>query len=61
LLVSALGEVADHSLLLVFVTGDPQEVWTRAIAPAVHALPHVGVAGPFLSTIPGTDEYVDDL
>jgi hypothetical protein len=61
LLVSALGEVADHSLLLVFVTGDPQEVWTRAIAPAVHALPDVGFAGPFLSTIPGTDEYVDDL
>jgi hypothetical protein len=61
LLVSTLGEPADHSLLLVFVTGDPQDVWTRAIAPAVHARADVGFAGPFLATIPGTDEYVDDL
>jgi hypothetical protein len=61
LLVSKLGEPADHTLLLAFVTGDPQDVWTRAIAPAVHARADVGFAGPFLATIPGTDEYVDDL
>jgi hypothetical protein len=61
LLVSTLGEPADHSLLLAFVTGDPQDVWTRALAPAVHALPGIGFAGPFISTIPGTDAYVDDL
>jgi hypothetical protein len=61
LLVSTLDDVPDHSLLLAFVTGDPQEVWTRAIAPAVAARADVGFAGPFLSTIPGTDAYVDDL
>jgi hypothetical protein len=61
LLVSTLDAPADHTLLLAFVTGDPQEVWTRAIAPAVHARVDVGFAGPFLTTLPGTDAYVDDL
>jgi hypothetical protein len=61
LLVSALADAPDHSLLLAFVTGDPQEVWTRAIAPAVAARADVGFAGPFLTTVPGTDAYVDDL
>ena len=61
LLVSTLDAVADHTLLLAFVAGDPQEVWTRAVAPAVHALANLGFAGPFLATIPGTDAYVDDL
>jgi hypothetical protein len=61
LLVSVLDEVAEHSLLLAFVTGDPQEVWTRTIAPAVNARTDVGFAGPFLTTVPGTDAYVDDL
>jgi len=61
LLVSALGEPAAHRLVLCFVAGDPQEVWVRAIAPAVAARTDVGFAGPFLATVPGTDTYVDDL
>jgi hypothetical protein len=61
LLVSVLDDVGDHTLLLAFVTDDPQEVWARAIAPAVHARADVGFAGPFLATVPGTDAYVDDL
>ena len=61
LLVSVLGEPAAHRLVLLFVAGDPQEVWVRAVAPAVAARADVGFAGPFLATVPGTDTYVDDL
>jgi hypothetical protein len=62
LLASTLGEPAPHLLLLAFVSGDVFRVWKRVSPDALDRLPgEIGFAGPFLSTVPGTDTYVDDL
>jgi hypothetical protein len=36
-------------------------VWIRRVEPALASLTGVGFAGPFLTTVPGTDTYTDLL
>jgi hypothetical protein len=53
-------------LLLHFMDGDPREAWDAHFAKlgatvAETGLGEVVFASPFLSTVPGTDTYTDEL
>ncbi|MCU1428025.1 MAG: hypothetical protein JWL83_2025, partial [Actinomycetia bacterium] len=57
---SAGSTSATHILVLGFVDGDVLAVWRDHVEPLLAEVP-VGFASPFLRTIPGTDDYVDEL
>jgi hypothetical protein len=61
LLLSTLGEPGPHTLVLAFVAGDPVDVFTRLVAPALAGRTDIGFASPFVATVPGTDTYADQL
>jgi hypothetical protein len=62
MLVSTLGELESHLLVLAFVDGDVIDVWRRRVVPVLARRGRkLGFAGPFLATVPGTDTYVDQL
>ena len=56
----------EHVVLVYFSIEDPREVWAERYAPLGKAFADAGLgrvsfASPFLSTIPGTDTYTDQL
>ncbi len=60
-LVSTLGEPADHVVMLGFVADEVLQVWEQRVEPALAVANRIGFASPFLRTVPGTDAYTDDL
>jgi hypothetical protein len=58
--IMAASDPGAHALVLAFCAGDPLRVWDR-VAHALSELSDVVFASPFLRTVPGTDEYVDEL
>ncbi|TAK70643.1 MAG: hypothetical protein EPO13_01855 [Actinomycetota bacterium] len=67
--LSAPADPADDpfALVIFFCDGEPDQVWLDEVEPRLADVPsiagatRVGFASPFLSTVPGTDRYVDEL
>jgi hypothetical protein len=54
-------EPPPFDLVLGFTVGDPIAAWHANAGYAITLLPTVGFASPFVRTIPGTDQYMEEL